>query len=132
MSGSPIKKVRPYATLFGKQRRNRSHFYFLLSVAIALVVGFSLWLGLSQMGQSPGKWQDDLHPRTLAIASQFLCGACPCNLALSECPCGMRGGGLEELHFISSLLSLGMDEAQIVQRVHEKYGGFIEKQVGKQ
>jgi hypothetical protein len=65
------------------------------------------------------------------LAAKFFCGCSPsCTMALSECPCSKQGGGLEEMHFISNLLNAGEDEAQVVQKVREKYGRlrpFIDK-----
>ncbi|MCI0691958.1 hypothetical protein L0337_08120 [candidate division KSB1 bacterium] len=123
MSKTPRKKIHPYAADFAKQRQKRIRFYLLLSLGVTVIVGFSLWLGLSQTRQSPAKWQEALHPRTPAIAAQFLCSCSAiCTMSLSECPCSKSGGGLEEMHFISDLLNSGVDEAQVVQRVREKYG----------
>jgi|GEM_PF-6650024 len=122
MSKTPHIKNRRYAARLARQKRERFQFYLLLSAGIIIVVGLALWL----VFLSSPKSRAPLHPRTMAIATQFRCGCGSCDLVLSKCS-HERCSAIEELRFISDLLASNAVETQVVQRVREIYGQFIDK-----
>ena len=60
-----------------------------------------------------------------------MCACGTCKKILAVCGCAMKGGGLEEMRFISDLLEAGNDEAQVIHRVQVLYGHYIEQSIGK-
>jgi hypothetical protein len=122
MSQTPYIKNRRYAAKLARQKRERFQLYLLLGVGIAAIVGIALWLGFL----SSPKSRAPLHPRTMAIATQFRCPCGNCELVLSKCS-HENCSAIEELRFISDQLASGANDAQVVEQVRETYGQLIEK-----
>ncbi|MFQ5630007.1 MAG: hypothetical protein ACE5I1_14670 [bacterium] len=127
MSKVPVQKIRSFAAIREKQKRNRRRLYYVFGLIVVMATSFAFWLSWS----NPTLFKGPLHSQTYAIAEQFICACGTCEKILAVCGCAMKGGGLEEMRFISDLLENGIDKTQIIQRVRVHYGHYIDQSTSK-
>lgn len=125
MSTKPVKKFRSLETIREQQKRNLQRFFTISGLVVITTIGLVIWLSWSNTALFKGP----LHSQTYAIAGNFMCACGKCKKNLATCGCAMKGGGLEEMRFISDLLETGIDETQIIQRVQDQYGHYIDKSI---